>query len=163
MSIGSRIKEKREELGITQTELAKIVGVSKGSIGNYESGVSAPNEKILFKLFKALKCDANFLYQDDMKAFSKENEFSVSSNEKAMIKKYRSLDTYGKELIDKALDVEYRRCESQNSMNTYNHSDTITIAEVARTNDNRKSLTERQVTAKELEIFDIAPQSDEEL
>ena len=43
------------------------------------------------------------------------------------------------------------------------YSDTVTIAEVARTNDNRKSLTERQVTAKELEIFDIAPQSDEEL
>lgn len=163
MSIGSRIKEKREELGITQTELAKIVGVSKGSIGNYESGISAPNEKILFKLFKALKCDANFLYQDDMKVFSKENEFNINSNEKTMIKKYRSLDTYGKKMIDAALDIEYQRCESQNSMNAYNHSDTITIAEVARTNDNRKSLTERQVTAKELEIFDIAPQSDEEL
>ena len=93
----------------------------------------------------------------------KENEFSVSSNEKAMIKKYRSLDTYGKELIDKALDVEYRRCESQKMVDVCNHSDTVTIAEVARTNDNRKSLTERQVTAKELEIFDIAPQSDEEL
>ena len=163
MSIGSRIKEKREELGITQTELPKIVGVSKGSIGNYESGVSAPNEKILFKLFKALKCDANFLYQDDMKAFSKENEFSVSLNEKAMIKKYRSLDIYGKELIDKALDVEYRRCESQKMVDVCNHSDTVTIAEVARTDDNRKSLNKKQASAEELKIFDVAPQSDEEL
>ena len=86
MSIGSRIKERREELKITQVELSKMVGVSKGSIGNYESGVSAPNEKILYKLFSALKCDANYLYQDDLQVISNENEFKISVLEKNHIK-----------------------------------------------------------------------------
>lgn len=66
MSIGSRIKQRREELGLTQPELAKLVGISKGSIGNYESNVSSPNEKILFKLFEILKCDANFLRNEQV-------------------------------------------------------------------------------------------------
>ena len=43
------------------------------------------------------------------------------------------------------------------------YSDTVTIAEVARTDDNRKSLNKKQASAEELKIFDIAPQSDEEL
>ena len=43
MSIGSRIKQRREELGLTQPQLAKMIGVSKGSIGNYESEISCPN------------------------------------------------------------------------------------------------------------------------
>ena len=50
MSIGTRIKMRREELGMTQPELACLIGVSKGSIGNYESGISRPNEDILIKL-----------------------------------------------------------------------------------------------------------------
>lgn len=151
MSIGSRIKEKREELGITQTELAKIVGVSKGSIGNYESGVSAPNEKILFKLFKALKCDANFLYQDDMKAFSKENEFSVSLNEKAMIKKYRKLNAHGKEIVKAVIEIEYKYCEKE-------EKDTAPAIRAAQSFGD-KSKIDRNADIDEQRFID-APESD---
>lgn len=107
MSIGSRIKQRREELGLTQPELANLIGVSKGSIGNYESNVSSPNEKILFKLFSALKCDANFLYQDDMKIIQTDN---FTFEEKKHIKKYRVLDEHGKKIVDFNLNEEYERC-----------------------------------------------------
>ena len=107
MSIGSRIKQRREELGLTQPELAKIIGVSKGTIGNYETGLSAPNEKNFFKLFDALKCDANFLYQDDMAIIDKEN---INAKELQHIKKYRTLDEHGKKMVDFTLNEEYTRC-----------------------------------------------------
>ena len=109
MSIGSRIKQRREELGYTQPQLAKLIGVSKGTIGNYESNISSPNEDILFKLFEILKCDANFLYQDniDWKDFD-----LFSPNEKNIIKKYRTLDEYGKKSVDSILNIEYERCEN---------------------------------------------------
>lgn len=110
MSIGSRIKERREELGLKQSELAKLVGVSSGSIGNYECGVSAPNEKILFKLFEALNCDANYLYQDDIdERILNNQEFPVDKHEKRIITIYRTLDDYGKKAVDSILDVEYER------------------------------------------------------
>lgn len=64
MSVGSRIKERREQLHMTQTELAKRIGVTKGAIGNYESDISKPRENILVKLFDVLKVDPNYLYQD---------------------------------------------------------------------------------------------------
>ena len=66
MSIGSRIKEARKKRKLTQEELAALIGVTKGAVANYENEVSIPKIEILYKLFDALKCDANYLYQDDM-------------------------------------------------------------------------------------------------
>lgn len=111
MSIGSRLKLRREELGLTQTELAKLVGVSKGSIGNYESEISSPNENILIKLFSALDCDANYLYHDDI---NKSND-SISNTELQHIKKYRALDEHGKKIVDFVLNEEYDRSTEQES------------------------------------------------
>ena len=110
MSLGSRIKEARQQLGITQEQLAGLIGVSKGAIGNYESETAYPKTEILYKLFEALHCDANYLYQDDMKAM---REFRVTLPEQKMLKMYRSLDEHGKDLIDTILEKEISRCTSE--------------------------------------------------
>lgn len=111
MSIGSRIKERRIEMGLTQPALAKILGVSKGTVGNYECDISAPNENVLFKLFDVLKCDANFLYQDNLII---QNSEYTSKSEMDYIKKYRALDSHGKKIINLVLDEEYARCTVPN-------------------------------------------------
>ena len=67
MSIGTRIKERREALGITQVQLAEKLGVSKGAIGNYETDANSPKASILYKVFEVLECDANYLFQDEIR------------------------------------------------------------------------------------------------
>lgn len=111
MSIGSRIKEARININLTQEELAYKIGVTKGAIANYENEVSVPKTDLLFKLFDALQCDANYLYQDEMKALK--NEFVVTLSEQKLIKKYRVLDSYGAELINTIVDKEYTRVMEQ--------------------------------------------------
>lgn len=110
MSLGSRIKEARQQLGITQEQLAALIGVSKGAIGNYESEAAYPKTEILYRLFEALHCDANYLYQDDMKSM---NGFLVTLPEQKFLKKYRSIDEYGKDLVDTILDKEVERCAAE--------------------------------------------------
>lgn len=44
--LGERIKELRVSAHLTQVELAKKLGVSKGTIGNYETGVREPNRQM---------------------------------------------------------------------------------------------------------------------
>ena len=66
MSFQNRLKEQRENIGMSRAELAEILGVTQAAIGNYENGVSTPKADILFKVFDALKCDANYLFQDEM-------------------------------------------------------------------------------------------------
>lgn len=110
MSIGKRIKECREKVGLTQEQLAKLLGVSKGAIGNYESDASYPKIENMTKLFDILKTDANFLFQDDMVFPQKE---ILSFAEQVHIKKYRELDSYGKDTVDTILDKEHKRCTEQ--------------------------------------------------
>lgn len=107
MSFGSRIRERRETLGLKQSELGELLGVTGSAIGNYENGVSSPKADILYRVFDILQCDANFLFQDEMQNL-RDNIFSVSEIDK--IRKYRTLDEHGMEIVDFVLDAEYRRC-----------------------------------------------------
>ena len=142
MSIGSRIKQRREELGMTQPELAQKIGVSKGSIGNYESGVSSPNENILFRLFEILKCDANYLYQDDINK-KVEIDLDFSEHEKNMIKKYRALDHISQKAVNSIINIEYERNSTQ-------QQNLILSTVAARTKDNKNNQGVHQEYVKDL-------------
>ena len=103
MSIGSRIKERREELGITQIELAKLLGVSKGAIGNYEVDANSPKASVMYKIFQILQCDANYLYQDDIDA---QDTIVPPETERKLIMLFHRLNDEGQsKLLDYADDL----------------------------------------------------------
>ncbi len=153
MSIGSRIKERREEINITQEELARLLGVSKGAIGNYESGFSYPKIENMTKLFEVLKTDANYLFQDNINDMEEEK---FTFNERQHIKKYRTLDEYGKELIDTALDIEYNRCTAESK------PETIKVLTAARSVDGQTPIRYEEMTREEYEKLINAPETDED-
>lgn len=97
MSIGSRMKERREELGITQTQLAELIGVTKGAIGNYETDANSPKASIMYKVFSALKCDANYLYQDEM---ADSESSMLPPEERSLLKLFRQLNEEGQEKLN---------------------------------------------------------------
>ena len=106
--IGDKIRERRLELGMTQLQIAEITGIKKNTISNYENNVSAPNENNIFKLMEVLKCDANYLFEWD-----KVENIKLTIKEKIIIKKYHTLDEYGKKAVDDLLDNEYERCQEE--------------------------------------------------
>lgn len=108
MSFGSRLKEKRESLNITQPQLAEMLGVSKGAIGNWETDVNSPRATLLYDLFDILHCDANYLFQDEMRDLKYKDKATPEEFEN-IIKKYRNLDDHGKEMVDFTLQKEYER------------------------------------------------------
>lgn len=60
MSLAERVKERREALGITQTELAEKVGIKQQSIASIENG-ETKNPRKIFELATALKCSMQWL------------------------------------------------------------------------------------------------------
>jgi transcriptional regulator with XRE-family HTH domain len=55
MTLGDRLKQRREEKGITAVELAGRAGISKGYLSELESGHAAsPSGAILFRIARAL-------------------------------------------------------------------------------------------------------------
>ena len=108
MGLSNRLKERREQLGLTQSEVSSLLGITPGAVGNYENGVSTPKADILFKVFDALKCDANYLFQDEMNERSQEDAATPLEMEH-LVKKYRDLDEHGKKMADFTLKEEYER------------------------------------------------------
>ena len=87
MSFGDQLKKRREELGLSCSELADRLGVSRSAVGNYETGVSAPKEEVLLRLFDALHVEPNYLYRDAYRGRGRR----VSDEERSLLEKYRRL------------------------------------------------------------------------
>lgn len=62
-----KVKSARSELGLSQKQLAELVGVSTRSIQVYERGEKMPRRSTMFRLAKALKVSVKFLSDDDCK------------------------------------------------------------------------------------------------
>ncbi len=112
MSFGTRMRERRESLGLKQSELGELLGITGSAIGNYEKGVSSPKADILYRVFDVLKCDANYLFQDEMQEL-RDDSFSITEVE--TIKKYRTLDEHGIEVVNAVLEIEYLRCSGHSA------------------------------------------------
>ena len=108
MSLNQRIKEARLKMGYTQEQLGTMIGVAKTTVAGYEKN-REPDAATIGLIIDALKVDANFLFQDEMKELDT-NDFSIP--EIKMVRKYRALDAHGKRIVDMVLDEEYSRCEN---------------------------------------------------
>ena len=53
--IADRIKLLREKAGLSQTELSKLLSLSRSSVCAYESGLNVPSAQILVELSKIFK------------------------------------------------------------------------------------------------------------
>ena len=101
MSFGKRLRERRLELGMSQGDLARLLGVTSAAISNYESGQNAVREDVLLKMFRVLDIDPNYLYQDSLTGKS----FTCSVEEKALVMKYRALTTVGRQALHSVVDA----------------------------------------------------------
>jgi transcriptional regulator with XRE-family HTH domain len=61
VSIGERIIELRSELGITQTQLASLLEVSRQAVSKWENGQSVPDSSRMIQLAELLKTDIEYL------------------------------------------------------------------------------------------------------
>lgn len=65
MTIGQKIFTLRSEKGLSQEELADIIGVSRHTIGKWENDVMNPNAENISKICDIFGVDANYLISED--------------------------------------------------------------------------------------------------
>ena len=118
--IGDRIKARREELGMTQEELAEKVGYKhKTSISRIEKNKSDIFQSDIVKFADALDTTPADLMgwvrriseSAERVKKSLENaeydEFVLSENEKALVRNYRSADPHTRYIVDVTLNLTY--------------------------------------------------------
>lgn len=61
MDFGTRLKKLRKEKEISQEDFAKQLGVSRSSVGNYETNQNMPTAEILTKIASILDCSIDYI------------------------------------------------------------------------------------------------------
>lgn len=56
-----KLKEKRQELGLSRKVVSEIIGISASTLADYENGYGEPSLKSLMKLASLYKCSTDFL------------------------------------------------------------------------------------------------------
>ena len=59
--IADRIKVLREQAGYTQTQLAKLLGITRSSVNAWELGISVPSTQYIVELSQILNVSTDYL------------------------------------------------------------------------------------------------------
>ena len=83
MSIGPRLKEERERIGLTQAALGAVGGVQKQAQLKYESGVRTPSAEYLIEISK-IGIDVNYVL------FGVRSNAELTSEEQQLLETFRA-------------------------------------------------------------------------
>lgn len=103
--------EMRRQSGLSLDELSEKSGVPKGTLSKISAGITErPALETMRVLVYAMGYTLNDL-EDNTNIKQLTNNLSIAENN--IIKKYRTLDKYGKETVSGVLEFEYKRCREQ--------------------------------------------------
>ena len=98
-TLGERIREARDKMGLYQGQLGMALGVSGAVISNWEKGLNKPDADKLVRLCEVLNVPIAYLLD-----CWTGGEARFSMDEWTRVKKYRVLDLHGKKIVDTVLD-----------------------------------------------------------
>lgn len=121
--LSKRIQEERKKLGLSQTELGKLIPTSGKQISNYEKGILIPPIDNLLKLCSVFNCELGYLLGEPEYSFGTKSRTTVINEtglndssietirtitglDKKDIECYNERETY-KETLNKLLSSKY--------------------------------------------------------
>ncbi len=92
---GTKLKQKREELGMKQSEIARLLDINRSSYFSWENGRAVPNKANLKKISEILGVTEAFFYEEEIAMLYK--QLNPTNQTKAM--------NYVKDLVDKQSNI----------------------------------------------------------
>lgn len=80
LRIAAVVRKTRKEKGLTQENLAELIGVTAGYIGQLERNETTPSASILSKLVEVLGIDANALFFEQPDTMPLSREISIRAS-----------------------------------------------------------------------------------
>lgn len=128
--IGQRIKDRRKELRITQSQIKELTGISSGNLSEIENGKILPSSAALINLSQVLKCTTDYIL------FGKSLNFETStcsdirdSMDEELLKYYHSISADDQEELLMIARLKYNKVQNTNSIkgkSSHSESDNIT-------------------------------------
>lgn len=108
MEFRIRLKEVRENKGLSQYALASAIGESQSTLASWENGRAMPRANTLLKLAKHLGVSLDYLCGlSNVPEMADEQNvgLTLTTKEKRLIMAYRALPDMQKEMIDRQLEI----------------------------------------------------------
>lgn len=102
MDTGKRIRQRRQEMGLSQLELAHQCNITSGNISKMEAGLINPSAQALIKLAEALDCSIDWLL------LGTEPPAEASPLLEEYVKKFKLLDHDGQEEMLEIIKIKLR-------------------------------------------------------
>ncbi len=123
---GMRLRELREEAGVSMMQLGKAVGVSDAAVCKWENGLAEPKASYIVKLAEYFDCSADYLVGMDgdfaaervrarisvktsdgkaVETSDTEKAELLTSGERELVDTFRGLSADGKKLARAAMDA----------------------------------------------------------
>ena len=125
MTMGERIKQLRKEMGMTQTDLAHTLNVTKGTVSTWETNSRVPGFETMNALSDLFEKSIDYIMgrSDDATPTTQSEEdmvdLALSQVEADLTEyalKYARLDQYGRDAVEAIIRAEYNRCRSENTL-----------------------------------------------
>lgn len=153
-----QLREGRINKNLKQSDVATRIGVKGGTLSNYENGVSEPTIDTFAALCEIYDLDFAEILETAYGTNSSKNNFQILYSEKELLKRYRVLDSYGKELVESVLNKELDRCVSKYCSTTRQYfplSNNPDITYVSYRNDFAEEFFMRKPTGNFFYLDDI--------
>lgn len=106
-----KLKEGRLNKGLKQSDVTKLTGIKNTTLSNYENGNTEPDMDTFLNLCNLYELDYAEIIREAYGYRIPGIEISVTKSDLDYIKKYRSLDAPGREIVDFVLDREAARSQ----------------------------------------------------
>lgn len=113
--IGQRIKNRRKELKITQTQIQEETSISSGNLSCIENGKYLPSSIALLELSKILECSIDWILTG--KSSISENSVLLDSRENELLSGFRKLPNEEKEEIMGLLEMKLLKIQKAREIN----------------------------------------------
>lgn len=125
--IGNKVRQRREELGLSQDELAKRCGYkSRSSINKIELNINDVSQSKILVLAKALETDPIWLLKEEVETFDTPEQFEkhwnaigggrhpleLSDLEHTLVVNFRASDPVTQNNVLKLLDIEKKDADT---------------------------------------------------
>lgn len=111
MALSDNIKYLRISSELSQPEFGKLFGVTDKAVSTWENGSRVPRMGVIQKIADYYDIKTSDIIDGNISQKTSSN--TVQSIEHTLLKKYRTLDEYGKKAVDTILDIEYERVMSE--------------------------------------------------
>ncbi len=113
VEVGKRIKNRRLELNLTQSDIKQKTGISTGNLSDIERGRSAPSASALCELSYVLECSVDYILfgksrNTDKSKFSDIHE-QLTPLQELILSSVSELSQYDQEEILEIIQLKIRR------------------------------------------------------